>query len=265
VLNRQKDGALKLKAQGMANDIFKTFVNKLISFGKDVVFIAHAAEDKNDDKIIVRPDLGGKNRNELYRAADIMGYLSNVTTQEGKTERLLNFKPSTTHHTKNSGDLGEVYLPDLMTAPNFLGELIQRAKDHINTMTPAQLERIKATEELENWKSDCEAAQFSSEINTLIQSLDKHHMFYREMRAALIKKADDLKLMLDKEKGRYFEPDFIGISDEQRDNIQSLLADLGKDVREFCEEQGIESLLGIAASNYKTVVAHINSYKKGAA
>ncbi|NVM61723.1 AAA family ATPase, partial [Acinetobacter baumannii] len=64
-----------------------------------------------------RPDLGGKNRNELYRIADVMGYLTTVTTGEGKNARVINFKPSPTHHAKNSGALGgetgEVWVPDL--------------------------------------------------------------------------------------------------------------------------------------------------------
>ena len=104
--NRQQDGALKLKAQGLANMKFKQYINTLLSFGKDVVFIAHASEDQNGDQVIYRPELGGKNRNELYRIADIMGYLTTVTTGEGKNARVINFKPSPTHHAKNSGALG---------------------------------------------------------------------------------------------------------------------------------------------------------------
>ncbi len=65
----------------------------MISLGKDVVFIAHASEDQNGDQIIYRPDLGGKNRNELYRIADVMGYLTTVTTGEGKMPALLILNP----------------------------------------------------------------------------------------------------------------------------------------------------------------------------
>jgi hypothetical protein len=36
-----------------------------LAYGKDVVFIAHATEDKNDTLTLVRPDLGGKNRQEI--------------------------------------------------------------------------------------------------------------------------------------------------------------------------------------------------------
>ncbi|ETQ88363.1 hypothetical protein P670_3568, partial [Acinetobacter baumannii UH5707] len=74
----------------------------------------------------------GKNRNELYRIADVMGYLTTVTTGEGKNARVINFKPSPTHHAKNSGALGgetgEVWVPDLKAHPTFLADLITQAK-----------------------------------------------------------------------------------------------------------------------------------------
>ena len=167
--NRQQDGALKLKAQGLANMKFKQYINTLLSFGKDVVFIAHASEDQSGDQIIYRPELGGKNRNELYRIADIMGYLTTVTTGEGKNARVINFKPSPTHHAKNSGALGgetgEVWVPDLKSHPTFLADLIADAKAHINTLTPDQLALAKAVEDLENWKQSCAEAQHAGDFN----------------------------------------------------------------------------------------------------
>lgn len=89
--NRQSDGALKLKAQGYANDLFKSWVGRIRGYGKDVVILAHATEDKKGDDIIFRPDIGGKNKNELYRQADLMGYLTNVDGDKGKSMRMLNF------------------------------------------------------------------------------------------------------------------------------------------------------------------------------
>ena len=173
--NRQQDGALKLKAQGLANMKFKQYINTLLSFGKDVVFIAHASEDQSGDQIIYRPELGGKNRNELYRIADIMGYLTTVTTGEGKNARVINFKPSPTHHAKNSGALGgetgEVWVPDLKLHPTFLADLIADAKAHINTLTPAQIALNKALEDLDNWKQSCEEAVYASDLNHLTDTL----------------------------------------------------------------------------------------------
>ena len=268
--NRQQDGALKLKAQGLANMKFKQYINTLLSFGKDVVFIAHASEDQNGDQVIYRPELGGKNRNELYRIADIMGYLTTVTTGEGKNARVINFKPSPTHHAKNSGALGgetgEVWLPDLKTNPTFLADLIKQAKDHINTLTPAQLASAKALEDLENWKQSCEEAVYASDLNHLTETLklDKEHMYYQNMRQAMLVRAKILGCTFDIPREKWIEPsEFNGISEAQRDELQELLVHANLDVMSFCENQGIDSLMAIEASKFNDVKAYIINTTQG--
>ena len=260
--NRQKDGALKLKAQGLANQTFKQYVNTLISMGKDVVFIAHASEDQNGDQIIYRPDLGGKNRNELYRIADIMGYLTTVTTGEGKHERVISFKPCPTHHAKNAGGLGgetgEVWVPDLKTHPTFLADLIKQAKDHINTLTPDQLALIKASEEMENWQQSCNEALYASDLNQLTEALDSSHIYVKQMWYAIQIKAKELGSTYDKEKKRWIEPvEFNGITDAQRDELQELLNQAGIDVMTFCENNGIDSLISIESQHFEAVKADL--------
>lgn len=256
--NRQKDGALKLKAQGLANQTFKNYVNTLISAGKDVVFIAHASEDQNGDQVIYRPDLGGKNRNELYRIADIMGYLTTAQTGEGKNERVISFSPCPTHHAKNAGALGgetgEVWVPDLKAHPRFLADLIQQAKDHINTMTPAQLASMKAQQDLENWQQSCDEIQYASDLNQLTESLDKEHMYYASMRQIMIMCAGKLGFTFDKQASRWVDPkEFIGITDQQRDELQDLLDKAGVDVAQFCIDMGLDSLMQIEADKFDAV------------
>lgn len=265
--NRQKDGALKLKAQGLANQTFKQYVNTLISMGKDVVFIAHASEDQNNDQIIYRPDLGGKNRNELYRIADMMGYMTTVTTGEGKNARVINFKPSPTHHAKNSGALGgetgEVWVPDLKTEPMFLAQLISAAKAHINTLTPAQLASAKALEDLENWKQSCDEALYASDLNQLTESLDKSHMYYQNMRQAMLLKAKELNCTFDKNKETWISPpEFNGISDAQRDDLLAFIDERGLDTKTVCEHLGIDSLMQIDISKIQEVKQEINQIAK---
>ncbi len=265
--NRQKDGSLKLKAQGLANQIFKQYVNSLTSLGKDVVFIAHASEDQNGDQIIYRPDLGGKNRNELYRIADIMGYLTTVTTGEGKNARVISFKPSPTHHAKNSGALGgetgEVWVPDLKTNPSFLADLIAQAKAHINTLTPVQLATAKAVEELENWKQSCVEAEHAGDLNQLTESLDKEHMYYQSMRQALKSQAEKLKCSFNMESNRWMNPpEFKGISDAQRDQLQDFIAERGLDTRTVCEHLGIDSLMQIEVARLQAVQVEIDNLAK---
>ena len=266
--NRQQDGALKLKAQGLANMKFKQYINTLLSFGKDVVFIAHASEDQSGDQIIYRPELGGKNRNELYRIADIMGYLTTVTTGEGKNARVINFKPSPTHHAKNSGALGgetgEVWVPDLKSHPTFLADLIADAKAHINTLTPDQLALAKAVEDLENWKQSCVEAQHAGDFNQMTEALDKEHLYYQNMRQALLARAKELNCTFNMNLQKWINPpEFNGISEAQRDELQDLLAQAGIDVMTYCEDQGIDSLLGIEAQHFENVKAHIINTTQG--
>ncbi len=266
--NKQKDGSLKLKAQGLANNIFKQYVNSLIASGKDVVFIAHASEDQSGDQIVYRPDLGGKNRNELYRIADIMGYLTTVTTGEGKNARLISFRPCPTHHAKNAGglggDSGEVWVPDLKTNPTFLADLIKQAKDHINTLTPDQLATMKAQEDLQNWEQSCSEIQHAGDLSQLTESLDKSHAYYQSMRQIMLKKAKELGFTFDMNSSRWINPaEFVGISDIQRDELQDLLAKAELDIKTFCEEQGIDALTQIEACRFNDVKAHIINTTQG--
>ena len=266
--NKQKDGSLKLKAQGLANNIFKQYVNSLIASGKDVVFIAHASEDQSGDQIVYRPDLGGKNRNELYRIADIMGYLTTVTTGEGKNARLISFRPCPTHHAKNAGglggDSGEVWVPDLKTNPTFLADLIKQAKDHINTLTPDQLATMKAQEDLQNWEQSCSEIQHAGDLSQLTESLDKTHTYYQSMRQIMLKKAKELGFTFDMNSSRWINPaEFFGITDTQRDELQDLLAKAELDIKTFCENQGIDALTQIEASKFNDVKAHIINTTQG--
>ena len=262
--NRQRDGALTLKAQGLANNMFMQNVFKWISFGKDVVFIAHATEEEGGkEKVkIYRPDLGGKNRNMLYRMADVMGYLTSTTDREGMIERVIHFNPSPTHNAKNAGALGnengEVYLPNLANNPMFLADLIKQAKDHINTMTPEQLAEIKAQEEMQNFIQNCNDIKYASELNDLTEILDKEHRYYLPMRKAMLKRADELKCTYNKEKKRWYDaPQFVGITDEQRDELQDLLTEKNIDVKGFCESNNLENLLQLEASQFEACKAFI--------
>lgn len=270
--NRQQDGALKLKAQGLANMKFKQYINTLLSFGKDVVFIAHASEDQNGDQVIYRPELGGKNRNELYRIADMMGYMTTVTTGEGKNARVINFKPSPVHHAKNSGALGgetgEVWVPDLKTNPTFLADLISDAKAHINTLTPAQLASAKALEDLENWKQSCEEAMHAGDLNQLTETLklDKEHMYYQNMRQAMLARAKAVSCTFDKERDTWISPpEFDGINDAQRDDLQAFMDQCGLDAKAACEHLGIDSLMQIDSSQIQAVKHDLEQLAKAGA
>ncbi|PKH31303.1 ATP-binding protein [Acinetobacter radioresistens] len=259
--NTKSDGSLKLNVQGVANNMFSLFVNKLIGYGKDVVFIAHATEDKNDTLTLVRPDLGGKNRQEIYRLADAMAYLAEETDSRGNSNRVLKFKGGEGFHTKDSGNLGNVIVPDLRLKENsrFMATLIEQTKAHLNTLTPEQQHSMKMQQEWTQWQKSCEEAQYTSDFNVLLESLDKDHPYFKDMWECMKHYAKELGFTYNKEKTKWLELEIVPstINDSQRDEVQDLLEKANIDVMTFCEEQGIDSLMSIQAENLEAVKAYI--------
>lgn len=277
--NLQRDKTLTLKAQGLAGTKFMTMVRKWQSLGKDVVFIAHAVEEEaGKEKIkVYRPDLAGKNRNLLYRMADVMGYLHSTTDQNGDTIRTILFNHSPTHHAKNSGRLGYTYksdsgaeictgqvaVPDLLNSPTFLADLIRQAKDHINTLTPAQAAEIKAQADLSNFKQSCKEANHAGDLNQLTESLDREHKYSVEMWHAIQLQGREMQCTFDKEKKRWFNPpQFKGITDIQRDELQAFIDERGLDVKSVCEHLSIDALTQIEQSKFEAVKAEIDQLAK---
>lgn len=207
--NRQGDGSLKLKAHGVAGEIFRSWLERIKSYGKDVVLVAHAAEvDKGDTKII-RPDISGKNQGELYKQADLMGYMTNVEGETNKAVRIIDFVPNVAYLAKNSGNLGRVVVPDLMESTTFLADLIDQAKDFINSLTDVQVREMADIDDLINWKNDCELCEDAQDLNALASSIDKDHSRFQEMRVAMAARVKKLDVTLDRNTKQYFDNAFI--------------------------------------------------------
>ncbi|TPR84849.1 ATP-binding protein [Acinetobacter baumannii] len=264
--NTKSDGSLKLNVQGVANNMFSLFVNKLIGFGKDVIFIAHATEDKNDTLTLVRPDLGGKNRQEIYRLADAMAYLAEETDAKGNTNKVLKFKGGEGFHTKDSGALGNIIVPDLRKPENanFMANLIQRTKDHLNTLTPEQQATMKLQQEWEQWNKACEEAHYPSDFNALLETLDQNHPHIKNMWECMKHYATNLGFTYNKEKRKWLELEVLPstISEEQRDELQNFIAERGLDVKTVCEHLGIDALIQIEAAKLTAVKQDIETLAK---
>lgn len=207
--NCKQDGSLKLNVQGSVNTEFTTFVNRLISSGKDVIFIAHATEDKDGDETIIRPDLGGKNRNEIYRISDCMAFFSWDRKPQGQQCRFLKFDNSgEKYHSKDCASLGNVEVPDLTNNPTFLADLIANIKDHLNTMTPEQREFQEQEQSWIKWQQDCIESQYASEFNNLKEQLsnEMENPRFKQMWACLKHNAiKERGLGYDEQTKKFFE------------------------------------------------------------
>lgn len=207
--NTKGDGSLKLNVQGTANNIFQTFVNRMIGYGKNVVFLAHATEDKDDDLVIRRPDLGGKNRQEIYRLSDCMAYFTYEANQKGRSNRVLKFGWGANYHSKDCANLGNVNVPDLADNPTFLGDLIDSIKTHLNTLTPEQRKSVESEQTWIHFMQLCNEAQYASDINNLMELMAENveHPQYlnKNMWYAIQKAAKDLNMVYDQQRKRWFE------------------------------------------------------------
>ena len=264
--NTKGDGSLKLNVQGVANNMFSTFVNKIITSGRDVVFIAHATEDKNDNLTLIRPDLGGKNRQEIYRLCDAMAYLCLETNKKGIQERMLKFQSQEGYHSKDAGGLGNVSVPDLRKSSNshFLGDLIEQVKTTLNTMTPEQQASQKLKLEWEQWEKSCTEAKFTSDFNVLMSELKQENPNFKNMWECMKYYAYQLGFTYNKEKTKWFEMEILPqtISNEQRDYLQKFISERGLDIKSVCEHFGVDSLMNIEASKIELVKQEIDQLAK---
>lgn len=198
---RKGSKELSIQGYGALNKRFTSWFNLLRSFGKDVVILAHAAEEKDGEQSKVRPDMVGGSKKEAYKVADMMGYMTTVQGQNGAA-KALHFTPSQAYHAKDSGGVGNLMLPDLDKEPSLLAGIIQQAKDHINSLSESQ---AQAQGELNDFRADCMDASNAGELNALIGRLDKKHPCYDSMRHAVGDVAKLLPVTFDKAQGQFVD------------------------------------------------------------
>lgn len=185
--NTMANGALKQNAYVPINNAFSKLVNTCINAGKDIVFLAHSTEDKDGDSIIKRPDLSGKNRNDIYRLSDCMAYMTSDTVGSGKQKKFLKFRSNSTYNTKDCAGLNDIAVPDLVNNPTFLGDLIDSIKSHLNTLTPEQKLHIEEEQLWVHWQQQCNEAKYASDFNNLMSELSENSgsKHYKNMWEAL--------------------------------------------------------------------------------
>lgn len=198
---RKGSKELSIQGYGTLNKRFTGWFNLLRSFGKDVVILAHAAEEKDGEQSKVRPDMVGGSKKEAYKVADMMGYMTTVQGQNGAA-KALHFTPSQAYHAKDSGAVGNLMLPDLDKEPALLAAIIQQAKDHINSLSESQ---AQAQGELNDFRADCLDAANAADLNALIGRLDKKHPCIELMRQAIGDASKILPVTFDKAQGQFVD------------------------------------------------------------
>ncbi len=160
-----RGGALTLQGFGELKARFIAYTKLVRSFGLDIVLLAHSDEQRQGDDLIERLDVQGGSKNEIYKAADVMGRLK---IQGGK--RVLNFNPSDTAFGKNPAGFAPLEVPNFATERNFLGRLIADTKAALNKQT---VEQQAVAKELADWQARFSEASTLDALNSLIPDVSE--------------------------------------------------------------------------------------------
>ena len=176
---RRGSNELSMQGYGKLGSMFTNWLKSLRNMGKDIVILAHAAEDKDGDNIIKRPDMVGGSKKEVYKVADMMGYMTVVQGMQG-AERVLAFAPSPNYLTKDSGQVGNITVTDMVNNPNQLANIIQATKDHINSLSA---EQVKYQQDLDEVRAKLMEVETVDALNDIKDSIDENHPFVKQMKA----------------------------------------------------------------------------------
>lgn len=159
-----RGGALTLQGFGELKARFIAWIKLIRSFGLDVILLAHSDEQRQGDDLIERLDVQGGSKNEIYKAADMMGRISLVG---GK--RILNFNPTDTAFGKNPGGLPAIEIPDAEKDPgafkNLLAKVLEDTKAALNELSEEQKEVANL---MADWQAKIEEAESVEDLNNLI-------------------------------------------------------------------------------------------------
>jgi hypothetical protein len=136
--NATPAGALSLQGYGALKSTFGAWLDRLKSFGLDIVLVQHAAEERKGDDVIERLDVQGGSRGEIHKSADAMGRIFNLNG-----ETWLDFNPTNAAFGKNPGKFPALHFTSPETDPRFLGNVITEIKRVLNS----QSETVRAMRE----------------------------------------------------------------------------------------------------------------------
>lgn len=163
----QGNGVLTMRGWGELKGAYTGWLKKLLSYGKDVVLLAHEREEKDGDSRIWRPDIQGGSFGEVFKRCDNIGYL-----YQGAKGRILDFNPTDRWIGKNRGALPAMPVPHYSATPDFLAQVISQIKGHLNRMS-RQDDKMKA--DVEEWRAtlaNVAAADLLTSMVSRIAALD---------------------------------------------------------------------------------------------
>lgn len=170
---RKRDGSLSLQGYGQRKTMFRDFVKRCMMMGRNVVFVAHASEEKVGDDYVVRPIVGGSSMNDIMGELDLLGLLVNF----GGKRLLLWGNDGTSGFAKSFYSKNTCFLPNCMEIPvvaDMYGSIIapnQFLADVIGMYEDSQAKKETVNQEYGKLIADTtqriNAAKSVKDLNTL--------------------------------------------------------------------------------------------------
>lgn len=191
----QGSGVLTMRGWGDLKGAYTAWLKKLLTYGKDVVLLAHEKEEKEGDSRIFRPDIQGGSFGEVFKRCDNIGYL-----YQGAKGRVLDFNPTDRWIGKNRGALPAIAVPNYSATPDFLAQVIGQIKGHLNRMGQQD---DAAKEKVESWRVLFSGLKTADDLTAIVGEVSKTDgVVGAQVRALLTERAKALGLKWAGPKGK---------------------------------------------------------------
>jgi len=174
---KRPSGNPTLLGYGRLKSEFEFFFNRLITFGKDIIMIAHDKEERDGEARIVRPDIVGGARAKILKTCDAIGYMN---FDGGK--KYLNFSPSETTIGKDCAQIGMLEVPNFVTNADWFATVIDRIKqsleDQVSSNQQILAEWNKQKDKLEQHFKDVKDLEGFNKAFSSMPKIDKQYKAY---------------------------------------------------------------------------------------
>lgn len=188
-------GALTLQGYGELKAAYAGWLKTLLSYGKDVVLVAHDREEKDNDTLIVRPDIQGGSYGEVFKRADGIAYM-----YRGIKGTILDFNPTDKWVGKNAGGIAPVAVPHFAAQPTYFADIIGQIKTKLNVLSQQSDE---AKGEVEAWRQRLAVITSAEALTAIVGDASKlNGTVGAQVKALLAERAKTLGLKWEGPKGK---------------------------------------------------------------
>ena len=207
------DGSLTLQGYGVRKSMFINFLKRVAIMGKHLVFVAHEREEKEGEKKVIRPEIGGSSAGDLIKELDLVGYMQSFSyeaVKDGKhvivAERTVSWSPTEKFYGKNTCNLPAVHAVatnidengNIIGDNNFLTLVFAQYEDNLKNTANT---RAKYDKLLDSFTKGIEAVKDADSANEVFGKIENYngHVWDSKVRTEklLEAKAQTLKLKFD--------------------------------------------------------------------